>query len=293
MNRMQSQFGSQFSADLLQDCGSGLGLPIILHCPILACNALFATFDEVQTHYRYVHESAHGRYLAATGITPATERHPGSAQESGLIGQIIATDASVNSTLSHDGARSNFALDNFTSNHTPFSNPYLSGYTTPGGPLDVNHNGSRNNFVLDNFTSSHITFSNPSITEYTAPGGSLHINHADFFVPNMLQTVDYDACPAAISQELPPATVSSTSMPLADTTTPALKRHHSSQTPTTINLRCARCFKAFKRRYDLRRHEKIHSNERPFQCPEPGCRYSGTRRDKFIEHRRKKHGHGA
>lgn len=34
---------------------------------------------------------------------------------------------------------------------------------------------------------------------------------------------------------------------------------------------CTLCSKSFNKRYELNNHSRVHTNERPYQCPEQGC----------------------
>lgn len=49
------------------------------------------------------------------------------------------------------------------------------------------------------------------------------------------------------------------------------------------------CRKAFKRKGDLTRHQKLHRGERSFTCTAQECRYSFTRKDKLVDHMRRGH----
>ena len=54
---------------------------------------------------------------------------------------------------------------------------------------------------------------------------------------------------------------------------------------------CSVCGRGFVEKSHLVRHERIHLEEKPFQCDQ--CDYSSTRRDKLKEHLAKHHGEGA
>ncbi|KAF8491765.1 hypothetical protein JB92DRAFT_2752695, partial [Gautieria morchelliformis] len=57
---------------------------------------------------------------------------------------------------------------------------------------------------------------------------------------------------------------------------------------------CARCGKRFGRPSSLKTHEVVHSDEKPFTCPHPGCLKTFTVASNMRRHFRKTHeAHGA
>ena len=50
----------------------------------------------------------------------------------------------------------------------------------------------------------------------------------------------------------------------------AMKKHSWACTRPK-NFRCRFCERAFRFKNDVDNHERIHTGERPFACPEPGC----------------------
>ena len=59
----------------------------------------------------------------------------------------------------------------------------------------------------------------------------------------------------------------------------------SSQKPV-----CPTCTKTFSTNKNLKRHIKIHSEEKPYQCSEQDCNLSFTRKDHLDRHMRKHSG---
>jgi uncharacterized Zn-finger protein len=56
---------------------------------------------------------------------------------------------------------------------------------------------------------------------------------------------------------------------------------------TTPSLyQCPECSHFFKRAYNLKSHQKTHTNERPFPCLFPGCAKKFTRRQDLPRHER-------
>ncbi|RKP00778.1 hypothetical protein CXG81DRAFT_7760, partial [Caulochytrium protostelioides] len=49
---------------------------------------------------------------------------------------------------------------------------------------------------------------------------------------------------------------------------------------------CATCGKAFSTSGHLSRHERTHTNIRPFKCPVSGCSSRFSRHDNMIQHYR-------
>ncbi|TFK77726.1 hypothetical protein K466DRAFT_508163, partial [Polyporus arcularius HHB13444] len=47
---------------------------------------------------------------------------------------------------------------------------------------------------------------------------------------------------------------------------------------------CGLCRLSFKRSFDLRRHSRTHTREKPFLCPTPGCDKAYTRKDAVYRH---------
>ncbi len=52
---------------------------------------------------------------------------------------------------------------------------------------------------------------------------------------------------------------------------------------------CAHCDKGFVEAGQLRRHEKIHNDVKPFQCDFENCSFSSKRKDKLKDHKNRLH----
>lgn len=54
---------------------------------------------------------------------------------------------------------------------------------------------------------------------------------------------------------------------------------------TAVNkFRCPVCGGAFKGRVDLERHTRVHTGEKPYACPQPGCGYRATQKAHLKSH---------
>ena len=60
-------------------------------------------------------------------------------------------------------------------------------------------------------------------------------------------------------------------------------------TPSKENV-CSTCLKTFSTKKTLKRHIKIHSDEKTYQCSEHDCNLSFTRKDHLDRHMRKHSG---
>ena len=55
------------------------------------------------------------------------------------------------------------------------------------------------------------------------------------------------------------------------------------------NYKCEVCSKAFVEAGQLRRHEKTHTDAKPFKCEIEPCTFSTNRKDKLKEHQARAH----
>ena len=54
-------------------------------------------------------------------------------------------------------------------------------------------------------------------------------------------------------------------------------------------FKCSTCGKCFASAAALRRHEAVHTGEKPFKCDEPGCGKSFTQKAHLNRHKKEQH----
>lgn len=64
---------------------------------------------------------------------------------------------------------------------------------------------------------------------------------------------------------------------------PKRKRNSSKRTPS-IQLICPTCSRKFSRPYNLKSHQRTHTNERPYVCHSPGCGWTFARPHDLKRH---------
>ncbi|KAJ3757054.1 hypothetical protein EV360DRAFT_84365 [Lentinula raphanica] len=68
---------------------------------------------------------------------------------------------------------------------------------------------------------------------------------------------------------------------------PAIRRKASSRSSKEVAegpYPCSQCDALIARKTDLKRHEKIHSNDAKFSCPEQGCKFSTRQKSNLTTH---------
>lgn len=63
-----------------------------------------------------------------------------------------------------------------------------------------------------------------------------------------------------------------------------LQRHMLTHTTSNRKFKCDECGKAFKYKHHLKEHQRIHSGEKPYECPNPTCSKRFSHSGSFSSH---------